>query len=578
VTRRRNRKKETAIENARIAEAISFMLDEWREAHAPLDGPAWTDGIIYARISNDRSGGRGVSVMTQVKDCLELATRLCIHVIAIWFDNDLSAYKRRDKTGNKTYNKPRPGYLALLRDLRARKGRLSVLVYHTDRLHRDNTELEEYIDVCGDRDNGVPTYAAQGSPLDLTTATGRGVARVLGSMAVMEVERMLERADTARRERAERGLWQGGPRPFGFQPHPSVQKGGDGGLDQIPAEAGAIRDGCDIVLQLDRKKGLNWIAKDWNARGLLTPECGYRGGGNPWHPETVRGVLLAPRNAGIIEYRYREDGEEKIRPYRGVWGREGDGGWGAIVSESTWKAVRRVLKDPERVTTTGPEPRWLLTGGILECAACGGGKFQVVPGNGQTGAYNGASYYRCITLLSVPEKDRGGLSVYHLSCPAVPLEAYADQIVTAMLSGPEAGRIPGITARIDTAALENRMEEISAQLEEHARSKMTVRQIEIRNEPLLAELAAIDLQLAEARKGDALGGRKPGETPADFWDRLKDEGDIIRMRAIVAMLMRIRLRPGVKGSPRGTRVGAFRPFDGKNRAEILPPDDDGLPG
>ncbi|MFE4594605.1 recombinase family protein [Streptomyces laurentii] len=38
------------------------------------------------------------------------------------------------------------------------------------------------------------------------------------------------------------------------------------------------------------------IAKDWNARGLLSPH------GKEWRSSTLRGVLLKPRNAGIQTY------------------------------------------------------------------------------------------------------------------------------------------------------------------------------------------------------------------------------------------------------------------------------------
>src|SRR5438552_13165882 len=96
---------------------------------------------IYCRISEDKEGA-GLGVADQEYDCRELADQLGMEVIAVFTDNDRSAYS----------GKPRPGYDDMLHLLGT--GRVSaVLAWHTDRLHRSPIELEHHITVT----ENIPT-------------------------------------------------------------------------------------------------------------------------------------------------------------------------------------------------------------------------------------------------------------------------------------------------------------------------------------------------------------------------------------------------------------------------------------
>jgi len=103
---------------------------------------------VYTRISQDRISqdrtGAGLGVERQETDCRALAEQLGWEIVAVHSDNDLSAYS----------GKPRPGYRALLADLRAGVAD-AVIVWHTDRLHRHPSELEEYLSIC-ERPPGIP--------------------------------------------------------------------------------------------------------------------------------------------------------------------------------------------------------------------------------------------------------------------------------------------------------------------------------------------------------------------------------------------------------------------------------------
>jgi hypothetical protein len=95
--------------------------------------------------------------------------------VDVYSDNDISAYA----------GKRRPEYERMLADLKS--GRVNaVIAWHPDRLHRRAVELEPFIDVVEAAEAVVKTCTA--GELDLSTPSGRMVARILGVAARHEVE------------------------------------------------------------------------------------------------------------------------------------------------------------------------------------------------------------------------------------------------------------------------------------------------------------------------------------------------------------------------------------------------------
>jgi site-specific DNA recombinase len=288
--------------------------------HEPADPQL---ACIYCRMSEDREGG-GLGIERQREDCEQLAAQLGLTIVRVYADNDLSAYS----------GKPRPGYEQMLQDLRA--GHYgTVLAWHTDRLHRRPVELEEYIDVCEPR--RIETRTVKAGHLDLTTATGRMIARQLGVQARYEVERLVERQIRAREQKVQRGEYCGGPRPYGWE---------SDGVTPVPAEIAVIREVTDAVLA---GASVRSLAADLNARGL------YSSTGAHWDGSTLRRMLRRPRNAGILQHRGEEAGPSK---------------WDAALDEPTWRSLRAVLDDPSRIPAAS-NVRKHLGSGIYLCGVCG---------------------------------------------------------------------------------------------------------------------------------------------------------------------------------------------------------------
>lgn len=449
-----------------------------------------TRAAIYARISKDRIGA-GLGVDRQEQECRELAERLGFTIVQVYVDNDLSAYS----------GKPRPAYLQMLADLEA--GHIdAVLAWHTDRLHRSPVELESYISTSEAR--GVPTHTVKAGPLDLATPSGRLVARQLGAVARYEVEHSVERQQTAKRQAAAAGKWGGGRRPYGYEAD---------GITVRPDEATVVLVTTDAILL---GASLRAQAAKLNESGSVTST------GRAWTSTELRKVLIRPRNAGLREHR-----GEVI----------GKAAWEPLVAEEKWRAVRAMLTDPERRTTTSGARRWLLSG----IARCG------VDGCGEP--------LRVVTLAttrrSVPSYTcvRGRCVVRN----AAELEDYVSKVVIERLRRPDAIDLlrparPDVDVRAlraEAQALQDRIDALADDIDLDERTLLR------RTKALGARLDEVNDQLADAARGSVFEGVVDATDVSAAWDGL----DLDRKRAIVDTLITVVIMRTAKGRPAGWKPG-----------------------
>jgi site-specific DNA recombinase len=438
---------------------------------------------IYARISKDREGA-GLGVERQREHCHELAQRLGWTVVAVHTDNDLSAYS----------GKPRPGYKALLNDIRV--GRVdAVIAWHDDRLHRSPAELEQYIATCEPR--SVPTHFVQAGPLDLSTASGRMTARITGAVARAEVEHMSERIRNQKRQAAKDGKWIGGARPFGYTHN---------GMHLIPEEAAVIRDGVCRVLSGETTYS---IAALWRTTGVRAPR------GGEWIPTNVVKVLTRPRNAGYTVHR-----GEVI----------GKGTFPAIISEDEHEAVCAILNDPKRTTYVGVRTQKWLGVGLYRCGKCGADMRSAVA---STRNRPRPQIYRC---RAAP----------HLTIHAIAVDDYVTELVCQRLDREGPALFPAVAddqrehvaqLRSEAAALRVRYEQLDDMFSD---GEITRAGRTKQRERINAKLAEIDNQLGGNIATTPLAGVADAETPSDVFIAQP----VARQRAIVNVLMTVTILPG----------------------------------
>jgi DNA invertase Pin-like site-specific DNA recombinase len=292
----------------------------------------------------------------------ELARRLGYRVWRVIVENDInpktgkprpaSAFKRRKVAlpdGTYALRVIRPRFREILDHLAAGRAN-ALLTEDLDRCVRDPRDLEDLIDVCQARGVNARSLAAS-----LTFTSGGTDSEITQARIMVAVANKSSR-DTARRVSAERerqaleGRFGGGPRPFGFEKD---------GITKVEEECAVVAEMSTRLIQLDAKTGENV-----NSLRLLTRELRERGiktvNGNPWTTQALREILLRPRNAAFMVWQGDEVGTAP---------------WEEIVDEDVFRAVQRLLQNPDRVTTrtgAGAGAVWLGSG-LYRCGVCGDG-------------------------------------------------------------------------------------------------------------------------------------------------------------------------------------------------------------
>lgn len=369
---------------------------------------------IYCRISRDMSG-ESLGVTRQLEDCRALVGTLGWTEVAVYSDNDISAAS----------GKPRPQYRQMLKAIEA--GEIeAVVAWAPDRLYRRLADLEGLITVIEARDVALRTVKA--GDIDLSTAYGRMIARILGSVAQGEGEVKSERWKRSIRQRRETGtVHTMGPRLYGYQRDGTI----------IPHErehlewaAGQILDGAALVrtvINLNERGSRTTLGNEWNRAGL-------------------KKTLTNPRLAGMSVL----NGDVV-----------GVGQWEPIFDAETFEALREAFA--VRKGTVPRRPRVALLLGLAKCGKCGADlkssrRYREQGENTRT--------YKCATLPGT-KRGCGGIVI-----AAEPLEEIVEEYAKARATDPRTqAYIAELSAKSgehasEALSLEARIRELEDQLSE----------------------------------------------------------------------------------------------------------------
>jgi DNA invertase Pin-like site-specific DNA recombinase len=424
-----------------------------------------SDAVIYVRISKDREGA-GLGVARQEKDCRELAARLGLTVTHVYVDNDISAYS----------GKPRPDYNQMLAGIR--DGSITrVLAWHTDRIHRNPRELEDYIDAS--ELHGCTTDGVKAGPLDLATPGGQAVARTLCAWAKYESAVKSVRLRAWTKQRAENGHTHGGRRPYGWMP------------DRIHLDPLEHAVKMDIVARLMAGESLRSISQDLRDRNTPTVTAGS------WDRTMIRNMLLSPRQAGF-------------RTHKGETVAKGD--WEPALDEDAWHALCSVLTDPDR-RTVNSSARISLLSRLARCGECD---------EPVATKYNGRRHYRCENCGLWRRQE--------------PIDDYVSGYMVGLLETIDEEPDPGIdqlaVARVK--ALQARIK--ATQRAFSADDSMTPDDLLEVLRPLKARLEKAQAAAVPPRRSALLKGAT-GPDAATSWARLK----LDQKRALIGELINVRL-------------------------------------
>jgi site-specific DNA recombinase len=425
-------------------------------------------------------------VARQRQDCTELAGRNGWQVVATFVDNDVSAYS----------GKPRLQYTELMGAVAA--GGVDVIVaWDPDRLHRSPAELESFIAAV--ERAGVGVVTVQAGQWDLSTASGKLVARMLGSIARHESDHKSERVRRALEQNATAGRSHGRV-AYGW----TRELGPDGTVREVivPEQAAVIQRIADALLA---GESLRSVTAGLNAEGVPSPM------GKAWHKQMVRALVLRERNAGL-------------RVHRGEV--VGDGTWEPTLDRGQWEQLRAALSDPARRTSTGTAAKHLLSG-IARCGVCGA-TLRV--------AHNRrVPSYRCSEHGCVIRRQQD-------------LDELITAVVVQRLAHPDAA---GLFTTSDTAnqrAALAKAEELRGRLDhaadQYADGTIDGRQLERITARLRPQLAEVEKRLRTVDSTPLLDGLAGTPAVRDLWEQLP----LSRRRAVVALLLDIRLHRTRQGA------------------------------
>ena len=258
--------------------------------------------------------------------------------------------------------------------------------YKLDRISRSLRDFYEVWEVI--RQAGA-TFVSATESFDTSAPAGMLMLNILLSFAQFEREVAVERTAAKMRARAQRGLWNGGLIPFGYDYDRQVQL-----LTPHPDEAQTVRR---IFLDLISLGSLARVCDSLTADGILTRTRTIvtrngeprQVGGRRFRPDGIRNLIQNPLYMGLI----RCQGEDYPGKHE------------ALISDEDWHRANAVLAArSSRVNPSSPRDEHChLLKGLIRCEDCGSTMSPHPSGkSGKDGER--FLYYACTAVVREPQR------------------------------------------------------------------------------------------------------------------------------------------------------------------------------
>jgi DNA invertase Pin-like site-specific DNA recombinase len=484
-----------------------------------------TTGREYLRVSIDHSG-RARSIEEQHHENLKAAEARGVTLGVPYEDKSVSASRYSRKV--------RDGFGQLLSDLD--KGRFEaeeLWLWESSRGSRKVGEWVELIETCeGQRVKiHVTTHGRTYDP-----ANGRDRRSLIEDATDAEYEssKISVRAKRAAAANAAAGKPHGRA-PYGYRRRYDERTGKMVAQEPDRVEAPVIQELFDRIRS---GHSLRSISLDFEARGIRTRT------GRVFSAQHLRVLATTWAYAGIRVW--DPDGRRSGRNHSPQPGAPGvtvvKGEWDGLVTESTFRAVQRLLSDPKRTTTRPGRAKHLLAG-IAVCDKCNGPIFA-------TFRHEAPSYQCRKGCIRIRKAEIEELA------EAVILGYLARPDVHQALSRAEADSDALHAARNELAAARARLAELADAAAAGTISIATV----ARAEPqILATIGSLERREAELATPSALHGFiTPGADVARRWHAapMSTRREIARLVLSPGMYGELRVTPRPPGWPGGRHVPA----------------------
>ncbi|TNE87297.1 MAG: recombinase family protein [Deltaproteobacteria bacterium] len=322
---------------------------------------------IYTRVSTDIQAGREEgSLETQEARLRAYLTSRGDHVVA-------GVYREEGASGKSL---DRPELQRLLRDVQG--GQLDLIV--VTRLDRLSRSLLDFFEVHALLEKHEVAFTSLNESFDTSTPLGRAMLKLVLVFAELEREQTADRTRQAMRARSERGLWNGGAPPLGYDSQ------GNGHLDVNDEEARVVRLAFDRYCELrSAPKLAKWLnGEGYRQKRYVSRRKGPTGG-KKFSAASVRIMLRNQLYLGKITHK----------------GDVFEGQHDPIVDTDVFDRVQAIL-DGNAVKKRGPQeganyPFPLV--GVLRCS-CGYAMSSLSVRKPKRRYF----YYECISKTKDPER------------------------------------------------------------------------------------------------------------------------------------------------------------------------------
>jgi site-specific DNA recombinase len=317
----------------------------------PASAAAGKRAALYARVSSEeQTKGNYPSCESQVEELMIACQSHGWEIRRVIKDEGFSAGSLK-----------RPGLSELRWLIEAGEVNVVVCTWY-DRLTRSR---DFYVLDKEFQEHGVE-FVTLHDPTDTKTAAGRFMESMLVAAKTYEREQTAEKVRDKMRRRAERGMWNGGPIPFGFQ---AVSK--DRTIAPDPEQAKIVTEMFRIYVETQS----DFKVRDW----LKAHQIPTRGDAPIWTVSAIRRILTNRRYVAQIEINRENQGEHGLpeaEAYRVV-----PAPYEPVVALETFELAQtiRATKSGEHPNRVGRPRSYSQTQcsrvyplqGIMVCGCCG---------------------------------------------------------------------------------------------------------------------------------------------------------------------------------------------------------------
>lgn len=289
---------------------------------------------------------------------------------------NIESYEVFEDAGYSAKNTDRPKYQEMMQ--RIRNGEFThLLAWKLDRISRnlkDFTEMWEEL-----RSYGV-TFVSKTEQFDTSTPMGEAMLKIILVFAELERKLTAERVKGVKLSRAEKGMWNGSPIPFGYD--------WDGELKINDDEAEIVKVIYKAYLETSSAEE---VRRFLNTNNIKTKR------GNRWSRKTVLDILRSPLYKGTLRFNYRKVGGMKKKKNEWI---VVDDAAPKIIPPKLWLQVQdRINRNYKGVQSKRENTKHVhVFSKLLYCADCKT-TFISAPGKPCVDGYQ-LSYYRCRTYLA----------------------------------------------------------------------------------------------------------------------------------------------------------------------------------